>query len=72
MLEQGEVEERQRQCVVHRRQSPFPIPLCRVGAGGREVKSEVEPGKNGGVGKVFLDLFFFLVTLLILTGNKSK
>jgi len=41
-----------------------PHPLHHCGEGGREALKEAESGKMGGVGgKVFLDLFLFLVIL---------
>ena len=47
----------------------FPL-LNYAGGASRGVRSEVEPGKKGGVrGRWFLDLFSFLIILLF-NGNK--
>jgi len=45
---------------------PTPHPPARVGGrGGREIGSEVEPGKKEGVGGgVFKDLVLFLIILI--------
>jgi len=38
--------------------TPFPVPLCCSGGGGREIGSEVEPGKKGQVGGRCFEIWF--------------
>jgi len=46
-----------------------PAPLA--GGGGREIRSEVEPGKKGGVGeRCFKMCFYFSLSYSDLIGNK--
>ena len=74
LLEQGKSvrrKEQQRIRITHWPQPPSPIPLHCSRGRGREVVSDVEPEKKAGVkGKMFVDLFSFLIILLWLNGNK--
>ena len=51
--------EQQRQRVMNWPQPPFPIPLCHLGWGGREFRSEVEPGKKGAVGARCIKIWLY-------------
>lgn len=60
-----------KRCLMNWPKSPFPIPLCSSGTGGRENGSEVESRKKGGVGgRCFKNLIYFLLPYSDLIGNK--
>ena len=64
-------KERQRQCVMNWPQPPFPVPLSILEGGGREVASEDEPGKKGGMGGRCLKIWiYFSISYSDLVGDK--
>lgn len=51
-------KEQQEQYVMKWPQIPFPIPLCHLERGDREIGNEIEPGKKGEVGEGVLRIIF--------------
>lgn len=64
-------KKQQRQYLMNWLKPPFSTPLCSLEIGDWENRSEVEPGKKGGVGRrCFKNLVYFQLPYSEFIGNK--